>query len=477
MRVLWVDADGNPWTDSNGWRVLEDFGLDVRRVSSVAEAQAELPKKDFEMILIRAELQGAPSLLVQSRRLLAKDGRKIVLASSEWSKEQFRAHSKTDGAAHRYARVPMPPEGFLNLVSDLFGCSVEELADFEVVPEGTNVGLSTEAHPEAAMKGVGAKASERSAAAALAESQAAPAVRKPRKTVSEGDAGDTDVLRKYLAIREEQLEIAEGERDELSRENERLQKEAHALQLKLREMEHEHDELEKKLEQMEEEKSESDRKALYAEEETERGGKIAEERIRALENQIAEAGEKYENLRARVRKDIRKIRENERDLEARLELMRKDSATLLSARDEKVLELQRKIDALEFDLDQVQDGRVQAQMEAERYLAKLSRVSRALQVANTMIEDDRAGDAELEELEPLVGGAANAEEPAAEAAPAAGGEAPPAGDELPPAEGEPPADAALSETLAALANEGEPTQMISAEQLKNAGGDPGNNSG
>jgi hypothetical protein len=176
-----------------------------------------------------------------------------------------------------------------------------------------------------------------------------------------------------------------------------------------------------------------------------------------------------------VRKDIRKIRENERDLEARLELTRKDSATLLSARDEKVLELQRKIDALEFDLDQVQDGRVQAQMEAERYLAKLSRVSRALQVANSMIEDDRAGEAELEELEPVAGGAANAEEPAA---PASGEPADPAAAAAPPAEGELPAeDAPISEELAALANEGEPTQMISADALDNVGGESGNQSG
>lgn len=446
MRVLWVDADGNPWTDSNGWRVLEDFGLHVRRVSSVAEAQKELPQKDFELVLVRAELQGAPSLLVQCRKLFANDGRKIVLASSEWSKEQFRTHSKTDGAAHRYARVPMPPEGFLNLVSDLFGLAVEELADFDLP-------------------------AEEAPAAPAAKPAKAPKAARKRANASEED--DIEVLRKYLAMREEQLEIAEGERSELSNENERLQKEAHSLQLRLREMEHAHDELGKKVEQMEEGRSEAERKALYAKEEAERDAKLNAERIKNLEAQIAEAGEKYENLRGRVRKDIRKIRENERDLEARLELARKDSETLLSARDVKVLELQRKIDALEFDLDQVQDGRVQAQMEAERYLAKLSRVSRALQVATSMIEDDRAGDAELEELEPISGGAANAEEPSAEVV--AGPKAAVAA-ETPPADA-PAEDAPLSEELAALANEGEPTQMISAEGLKNMGDDSGSSTG
>lgn len=436
MRVLWVDADGNPWTDSNGWRVLEDFGLKVQRISSIAEAQKELPKKEFDLVLIRAELQGAPSFLVQARRLLDKDERKMVLASSDWSKEQFRVHSKTDGAAHRYARVPMPPEGFLNLVADLFGCAVEEFADFHLA--------STPVPPK-------------------------PPKKKARKTESsESDADDIEVLRKYLAIREEQLEISEGEREEQARENERLQKEAHQLQLKLREFEHMHDELNKKLAQMEETKSEAERRMSQEREESERNLKLSAEKAKSLEAQITEAGEKYENLRGRVRKDIRKIRENERELEARLELARKDSETLLQARDVKVLELQRKIDALEFDLDQVQDSRVQAQMEAERYLAKLSRVSRALQIANHMIEDDRASESELEDLEPESGGAANAEEVAAQEPGSAA--APPPAEEA-ASDVEPEAES-LSPELAALANDGEATQMISADQLK-IGGDSG----
>jgi len=448
MRVLWVDADDNPWTDSNGWRVLEDFGLVVRRLPTVAEAQKELSQKNFDLLLIRAEIQGAPSLLVQARRVLAKDAQKILLISSEWSKEQFRNHSKTDGAAHRYARVPMPPEGLLNLMAELFGCTVDELADFEV--GGASASEEDEIpRPDVVSEEVKPKKSKR-----MKESGA--------------DASDLDILRKYLSIKEEQLEISDGEREELSRENERFQKDAQLLQAKLREFEHLHDELNKKIAAMEEEKAEGERRAAREQEEIERNAKSHGERIKGLELQVSEAGEKYENLRGRVRKDIRKIRENERELEARLELLRKDSSTLLQARDEKVLELQRKIDALEFDLDQIQDSRVQAQMEAERYLAKLSRVSRALQIANSMIEDDRTGEAELEELEPFSGGAANAEEISAITEPSAAAEAP-------PSEEDEKRDEALSAELAALATDGEATQMIDSEDpnLQKIGGDSG----
>lgn len=422
MRVLWVDADESPWLEADGWKVLEDSGVEVHRVSTCADAIPLIPQKKFDVILVRAELRDAPSLLVSARKNLGD--RKIILTSSEWTKEQYRIHAKTEGAAHRYARVPMPSQGFIKMLADLMGCAPSELGTFGNA-------------------------------------------KKPRRAAkSEGEGEDAEVLRKYLHIKEEQLEISEGEREELRLENERLQKEAHQLQSRLREFEHLQEELSKKISAMESEKNEALRQAELEKEEASRIQRSQAEKLKTVEAQLDEAGEKYENLRVRVRKDIRKIRENERDLEARLELMRKDSSTLLQARDEKVLELQRKIDALEFDLDQVQDSRVQAQMEAERYLAKLSRVARALHISVGMIEDDSASEEDLEELEPVSGGAANAEEEAGAGADAPAGAAPPPADET-----------ADNEALEALANDGEPTQMVSAEGLENMGGEPESSSG
>lgn len=449
MRILWVDADQNPWTDSSGWKTMEDFGVEVRRVSSTREAQGALSAKQFEALVVRAEIPGAQDFLVAARKSLAHDSRKIVLISSKWKKDEFKAHSKTPGAAHRYARVPMPPEGFLGLLADLFGLTIEELREFQV-------------------------ASGETPADEPAVPPAVPARRKVKQT--QLDSEDVEVLRKYLRIKEEQLEIAEANKEELVNENERLQKECRELQVRMRELEHLHDELGKKVSVLEEEKEASERTRLQEGETHEAQAKVHAEKIRSLEAQLSEANERYENLRVRVRKDIRKIRANERDLEARLELLRKDSETLLSARDHKVLELQRKIDALEFDLDQVQDSRVQAQMESERYLAKLSRVARALHLAVSMIEQDHPGDEELEELEPLVGGAANAEDteesPGDSDSGAQGasgsGSAPPAGAEPPPSDDVSAMAAGaeeLSPDLAALAADGEPTRMVSPESL------------
>ncbi|RZA06410.1 MAG: hypothetical protein EOP11_10455 [Proteobacteria bacterium] len=483
MRVLWVDADENPWTEASGWRTVEDFGLKVETLPTCGEAHAHVARRDYDLLVVRAELPGAEELLQAARKVLLNDSRRVILSSSTWGKAQFKAHSKTDGAAHRYARVPMPPEGFLGLVADLFGCSVEELADF-TLPSDEPLNMDE-------LRGKSAPAAKASFSlgdlnlSAPAEGPApAPARNSKKRPSAAVESEDVEVLRKYLRIKEEQLNISDDERSELTRENERLQKDAHALQMRLRELEHLEGELTKKIAYMEEDRRNNDFRQRQEKEERDRESRNQAERVKALELQVSDTGEKYENLRVRVRKDIRKIRENERDLEARLELLRRDSETLLRTRDERVLEMQRKIDALEFDLDQVQDSKVQAQVEAERYLAKLSRVARALHVATGIIEHDASSDDELDELEPFMGGAANAEE---EKSPSGGGEgfggdsASGAGGQEMVAEEEAAEDAGLdrelSEDLEALANDGEPTQMLSAEALEDMEGEPESNSG
>ncbi|MGZ3710538.1 MAG: hypothetical protein ACXVBE_02235, partial [Bdellovibrionota bacterium] len=216
MRVLWVDADENPWSESDGWKTLEDAGVELRRVSTVAEAYSLLPQKEFDLVLVRAEIDGANQFLVAVRNAIAKGSQKLILTSSEWSKEQFRVHAKTEGAAHRYARVPMPPSGFLSMVADLFKIEISAFGGFSL--------------------------SDGPAALFNIQEETQPKKAK-RKASATAESEDVDVLRKYLRIKEEQLEISESEREELSRENERVRKEAIQLQTRLREFEHQHDEL------------------------------------------------------------------------------------------------------------------------------------------------------------------------------------------------------------------------------------------
>lgn len=139
--------------------------------------------------------------------------------------------------------------------------------------------------------------------------------------------------------------------------------------------------------------------------------KMADDRAEDLERTLVTAKEKYEALKKRVRRDIQRISQRERELEAKLELSRKDAEAIVRARDEEVIRLKRKIDALEFDLDQVQDSKIQAKAEADRYIEKLLQIARTLNVAIGMIETEQEEKEDLFEADPLIGGAAAEEFP------------------------------------------------------------------
>ena len=67
----------------------------------------------------------------------------------------------------------------------------------------------------------------------------------------------------------------------------------------------------------------------------------------------AEAGRAgvEERLRERVRQDIRKIRAREKELENRIEMVKSETGAVLAARESMILELKRKLDTAEFNLD------------------------------------------------------------------------------------------------------------------------------
>lgn len=471
MRILWVDADPNPWIDTSGWRVLSDFGVEVRRFSTVVELDSALSGKEFELAVLRVEVPGVLEMVSNFRARLGSDERKFILCSSTWKKDDFKKHSQTPGYADRYAKVPMPPEGFLGLVAELFQMTIEELRDFKISEDDSSEGSNPEV--------------ELNLLARKVNLQPLPDLsdlsKKPRSTFEtiprpSSDA-DSEVLRKYLKIKEEQLEVTEHERRELAEENERIQRECRLLTSKIRESEHQQSELERKLRQADEEHNSWKREVEKEREEFELQEKIQREKLKTLESGLQESVEKYESLKSRVKKDIRRVRANEKELEARLELARKDSETLLQARDQRILEIQRKIDALEFDLDQVQDSRVQAQLEAERYLARLARVSKALNIALSLVEEDQTQEEELDDLEPLFGGAALAKNnPEKKAINAINLKQAPAGAELPKENTTTKEASSINsaQLLAELAGDGDPTQMISAEMHEEQNEEQGN---
>ncbi len=79
------------------------------------------------------------------------------------------------------------------------------------------------------------------------------------------------------------------------------------------------------------------------------------DKVRTIETKLKHTTIEVDKVKERVRVDIRRIRVREKELEGQLEVLKKDSSALLLARDEKIIELKRKIDLLEFNMELVQE--------------------------------------------------------------------------------------------------------------------------
>lgn len=418
MRILWLDSSAAPWKESDGWEYLESFQLEFIRVADASEARARLDSPlPIAVAVVNADIPGALDLVADLKSAATRQQPPVILVSESWTKKDFKAHSTSPYAAANYARLPMPAPGFADVVSGLTGVALQPVAAGAPPAEDDPSALlagETAAPPPSLPK-------PKQAAPAVPPARGKGAIQTLKEAISPWkkseqvveplgsySKADAEVLRKYLVLREQELSRALADKQSLERLHEKVTRETEELRKQFRELERMKAEAEDKCERLERKKHDQE-KAL-----NEQGEKAAfeqeslRERIHSLESQLEESKARYASLKERVRKDIRKIQTREKELETRLELVKKDSETLIAERDRQVLELKRKIDALEFDLDLIQDRKVQAETNANKYVDKLSRVARTLQVAFGMLEEVKEEPEKLEATKPILGGAATA---------------------------------------------------------------------
>jgi hypothetical protein len=114
------------------------------------------------------------------------------------------------------------------------------------------------------------------------------------------------------------------------------------------------------------------------------------EKIRSLEVQVRESAQEMERLKERVRNDFRKIRVKEKELENRLEIVKKDSEAVLRARESTIMELKRKLDTAEFNMDLMQDRLAREKDVVQDLREKLLRASQAVRLAEGLLEPEDA---------------------------------------------------------------------------------------
>jgi chromosome segregation ATPase len=183
----------------------------------------------------------------------------------------------------------------------------------------------------------------------------------------------------------ETLRIAQERMVELEKELEKLRAENETLSSANSSAKEQLDEALQKVAKLEREVSNSN--ALFASElEIHRDGASAKDA------EITKLRRRTDELEGRLHQDLRKIRVRERELENRLELTKMEKESLLRTKDEAMLELKRKIDNLNFELQGYRQRVTDLNQKIESNADQFARTVRALRLALTNLEvNDSAG--------------------------------------------------------------------------------------
>lgn len=126
--------------------------------------------------------------------------------------------------------------------------------------------------------------------------------------------------------------------------------------------------------------------------------RLEEERRLILEEKNRVLREELDKSAQKNRIDVKKVQLHERELEQRLELLKADAETQIRNRDLKILELKRKIDGMEFDMESMQSQEkrtVESRFELED---KLEKAIKTLRNAISVLEDETDKGAALDAL-------------------------------------------------------------------------------
>lgn len=119
------------------------------------------------------------------------------------------------------------------------------------------------------------------------------------------------------------------------------------------------------------------------------------------ETELSKAKTQIEDLDLRIKTDFKKIRVRERELENRLELVRAEKQALMRSKDERILDLQRKVDQFKSELDVYRSKVQDLNKSMEDQQEQMRKTVRALRVALSNLEHDSPIDeSQLTEPEP-----------------------------------------------------------------------------
>ncbi len=123
--------------------------------------------------------------------------------------------------------------------------------------------------------------------------------------------------------------------------------------------------------------------------------RILKESLHDKEKQTNELKQANADLKSKVETNFKQIRKRERDLEYRLELAKVEETTLLKSKDKTILDLRRRIDKLEQEMEAYRDKNKEHYAKLQQQQQTVRGVVRALRIALTRLEGDFGVDLEV----------------------------------------------------------------------------------
>jgi hypothetical protein len=108
---------------------------------------------------------------------------------------------------------------------------------------------------------------------------------------------------------------------------------------------------------------------------------IVEEKSKSIEKE-------FDRLNQKVRLNLNQIKQREKDLESRLELVQMDTETQIKTRDQKILELKRKIDQLEFNMENASIREQKTIDDKKKTEERMNKIMKTLRGSIEILEDD-----------------------------------------------------------------------------------------
>lgn len=203
----------------------------------------------------------------------------------------------------------------------------------------------------------------------------------------EVSGNQVEVLRKYIALKENESQDLKEQQKQYQAYVRKLTAQIQALNGKLQDHVAELENLKRRDESSRLEAREIEKR--YREDMLRQKNEY-EDRIRRSGNvsqEYKELERDREEWKDKVREDLKRIKLKERELENKYELLKRDTQALLDSKDKHVLELKRKNDALELEMESLEERLRNATLSVSAVEAKKRRLIETMRLAISLLEE------------------------------------------------------------------------------------------